>query len=113
MLVFENQKLLYLLFIILALVAGYVILLFIDRKRFLKNIDAPLLARLHPPQGDASHQVRSLHDGLILFHPRGRQPTHTGQGDLRHPQRCGCAFLPRRVKEHGCTGCEAHPSGSL
>ena len=46
MLVFENQKLLYLLFIILALVAGYVILLFIDRKRFLKNIDAPLLARL-------------------------------------------------------------------
>lgn len=46
MLVFENQKLLYLLFIILVLVAGYVILLFIDRKRFLKNIDAPLLARL-------------------------------------------------------------------
>lgn len=46
MLVFENQKVLYLLFIILALVAGYVILLFIDRKRFLKNIDAPLLARL-------------------------------------------------------------------
>ena len=46
MLVFENQKVLYLLFIILILVAGYVTLLFIDRKRFLKNIDAPLLARL-------------------------------------------------------------------
>lgn len=46
MLVFENQKVLYLLFIILIPVAGYVTLLFIDHKRFLKNIDAPLLARL-------------------------------------------------------------------
>lgn len=46
MLQFENQKVLYLLLIIAVLVAGYVTLFFIDRRRLLKHIDAPLLARL-------------------------------------------------------------------
>ncbi len=48
MLQFENQKVLYLLFIIIALVAGYVALFFIDRRRLRKQIDAPLLNRLRP-----------------------------------------------------------------
>ena len=58
MLVFENQKVLYLLLIIIVLVAGYVALLFIDRKRFLKNIDAPLLVRLQHNRRKAMPHIK-------------------------------------------------------
>ena len=58
MLQFENQKVLYLLFIIIAMVAGYVTLFFIDRRRLLKHIDAPLLSRLERQRRKAMPHIK-------------------------------------------------------
>lgn len=58
MLQFENQKVLYLLFIIIALVAGYVTLFFIDRRRLREHFDAPLLRRLRPDRRKVMPHVK-------------------------------------------------------
>lgn len=58
MLQFENQKVLYLLLIIIVLVAGYVALFFIDRRRLRKQIDAPLISRLRPDRRKAMPHIK-------------------------------------------------------
>ena len=58
MLQFENQKVLYLLFIIIFLVAGYVTLFFIDRKRLRKHIDTSLLQQLQFKRRKAMPHVK-------------------------------------------------------